>query len=228
MGLNRARLSEIANDALTTLKSRPRFTILAACLAVLLASAWGTQRFADGLLSSIPSANGPDSPAPMTEEQIQSEILQAQRINDELRANRGAETYYYQQSEGSVAPLAGEAQPAPDGALPITPEPAVASAAPGNVPDPNVYVGTDEAAEPIYTVKPTYPEIARQSGTEGTVVIQALVGTDGRVRETRVLRSIPVLNETAQEAVRQWRFKPATTGGTPVATWVSVPVTFRH
>jgi protein TonB len=43
----------------------------------------------------------------------------------------------------------------------------------------------------------------------------------------RVVRSIPALNGAALEAVRQWRFKPAATGGKPVAAWVSVPISFR-
>jgi len=76
-------------------------------------------------------------------------------------------------------------------------------------------------------VRGNYPDIARQAGVEGTVVVQALVGTDGNVRDTRIVRSIPMLNGAALEAVRQWRFKPAATGGKPVATWVSVPISFR-
>ena len=55
MGLDKARLKEIADDVFTTLKRRPRLTFLAACLLVLLISAWGTQRFADRLLSRASS-----------------------------------------------------------------------------------------------------------------------------------------------------------------------------
>ena len=224
MGLDRARLREIAADVFTTLKRRPRLTFLASCLAVLLVSAWGTQRFADRLLSSLPESTAPDSPTPMTEEEIQRQIVEAQRINDELRAHRQAPAYAVQPLEPGIA---GEPVPMPDGAPPLPP---LAEAAPRNgagEPDPNAYIATDEAAEPIYTVRGTYPDIARQAGVEGTVVVQALVGTDGRVRDTRIVRSIPMLNGAAVEAVRQWRFKPAATGAGPVATWVSVPITFR-
>jgi protein TonB len=203
---------------------RPRLSFLAGCLAILLASAWGTQRFADRLLSSLPESTMLDTPKPMSEDEIQRQIDEARRINDELRAHRIASAYSAQR----VAGLPGDegTTPMPDGA---PPEPPAAEAAPrGNGPDPNAYVATDESAEPIYTVRGEYPDIARQAGVEGTVVVQALVGVDGRVRETRIVRSIPLLNGAAQEAVRQWRFKPAATGGGPVATWVSIPISFRR
>ena len=223
MGLDRARLKEIADDVWTTLKRRPRLTFLGSCLLVLVVSAWGTQRFADRLLSSLPASSTLDSPTPMTEEEIQRQIVEAQRINDELRAHRQAPAYAMEHLESAGT---GDAAVMPDGA---PPQPSAAVAAPRNAaqPDPNAYVATDEAAEPIYTVRGTYPDIARQAGVEGTVVVQALVGTDGHVRDTRIVRSIPLLNGAALEAVRQWRFKPAATGGKPVATWVSVPISFR-
>ena len=224
MGLDKARLKEIADDVFTTLKRRPRLTFLASCLLVLLISAWGTQRFADRLLSSLPASNTLDSPTPMTEEEIQRQIAEAQRINDELRAHRQAPAYTMQRLDDSL----GTTPPGvmPDGAPPLPP--AAEAATRNGEPDPNAYVATDEAAEPVYTVRAPYPELARQSGTEGTVVVQALVGADGHVRDTRIVRSIPMLNEAAVEAVKQWRFKPATTGGRPVATWVSVPIPFKR
>ena len=224
MGLDRARLKEIADDVFTTLKRRPRLTFLAACLLVLIVSAWGTQRFADRLLSQLPASTTPDSPTPMTEEEIQRQIAEAQRINDELRAHRQAPAYAMQRLEDSLSTSAPG--PMPDGTPPLPP--AAEAATRNGEPDPNAYVATDEAAEPVYTVRADYPDIARQAGVEGTVVVQALVGTDGRVRDTRIVRSIPMLNGAAIEAVKQWRFKPAATSGKPVAAWVSVPIPFRR
>ena len=223
MGLDRARLKEIADDVWTTLKRRPRLTFLGSCLLVLVISAWATQRFADRLLSSLPASSTLDAPTPMTEEEIQRQIVEAQRINDELRAHRQAPAYAMEHLDSTEPGAAGIL---PDGA---PPQPSAAVAAPRNPsqPDPNAYVATDEAAEPIYTVRGNYPDIARQAGVEGTVVVQALVGVDGHVRDTRIVRSIPMLNGAALEAVKQWRFKPAATGGKPVAAWVSVPISFR-
>jgi protein TonB len=87
-----------------------------------------------------------------------------------------------------------------------------------------VYV--EELPEVITRVSPQYPDIARQSGIEGTVIIQALVGKDGKVKDTKVVKSIPVLDDEAVKAVKGWVFKPALVNNKPVATWVAVPVRF--
>ena len=67
---------------------------------------------------------------------------------------------------------------------------------------------------------------ARASKVEGTVLVQALVGKDGRVADTKIVKSVPGLDEAAANSVRQWVFKPAMAGGKPVAVWVAVPVRF--
>lgn len=47
---------------------------------------------------------------------------------------------------------------------------------------------------------------------------------DGRVQDTRILKSIPMLDTAAVAAVRQWVFKPARNNGRPRAVWVNIPV----
>jgi len=88
------------------------------------------------------------------------------------------------------------------------------------------YVYVEELPEAITKVPPEYPDIARQSNMEGTVVIQALVGKDGRVKDTKVVKSVPVLDDAALAAVKRWVFKPALSNNKPVAVWVAVPVKF--
>jgi periplasmic protein TonB len=85
----------------------------------------------------------------------------------------------------------------------------------------------EEAPVPILQPKPEYPSLAFEAGVEGTVVLRALVGQDGRVRSAEVIKSIPLLNVAAIEAVKQWTFRPARVSGRPVAVWVSVPVRFN-
>jgi len=72
-----------------------------------------------------------------------------------------------------------------------------------------------------------YPETSRNAGVTGTVMVAALIGEDGRVREVKVVRSIPMLDELALECVRQWTFRPAMRSGRPVAYWLAVPVTWE-
>jgi protein TonB len=61
---------------------------------------------------------------------------------------------------------------------------------------------------------------------EGTVIVQALVGKDGRVKDTKVVKSVSVLDDAAVAAVKRWVFKPALSNNKPVAVWVAVPVKF--
>ncbi len=89
------------------------------------------------------------------------------------------------------------------------------------------YVYVEELPEAITRVNPLYPDLAREAGVDGTVMVQALVGKDGKVKDTRVVKSIPMLDGSAVTAVRQWVFKPALSNNKPVAVWVAVPVTFK-
>lgn len=88
------------------------------------------------------------------------------------------------------------------------------------------YVYVEELPEAITKVAPEYPDIAREAGVDGTVLVQALVGKDGRVKDTKVVKSIPMLDQAAIDAVTKWVFKPALSNNKPVAVWVAVPVRF--
>ncbi len=77
------------------------------------------------------------------------------------------------------------------------------------------------------TASPVYPELARRAHVEGVVVLEAIIGTDGSVRDARILRSAsPLLEAAALEAVRRWRYEPARIGARPVSVYLSVVVTF--
>jgi protein TonB len=88
------------------------------------------------------------------------------------------------------------------------------------------YVYVEELPEAVTKIKPTYPDLARSAGIDGTVLVQALVGKDGRVKDTKVVKSIQMLDASAVAAVKQWVFKPALSNNKPVAVWVAVPVKF--
>jgi len=77
--------------------------------------------------------------------------------------------------------------------------------------------------------KPPYPLSARRRGLEGRVLIAAQVRADGSCAETRVRQSsgYELLDASARDAVRRWRFVPARRGDRPVDSWVEVPIIFR-
>lgn len=73
---------------------------------------------------------------------------------------------------------------------------------------------------------PVYPAIAQAARVQGVVIIQATIGVDGRVIDASVLRSVPLLDEAALAAVRQWRYTPTQLNGVPVAVVMTVTVNF--
>jgi protein TonB len=75
-------------------------------------------------------------------------------------------------------------------------------------------------------VAPVYPPVARAAHVEGTVILQATIGPSGEVQAVTVLRSIPLLDAAAIEAVRQWEFTPTLLNGVPVAVIMTVTVMF--
>lgn len=76
-------------------------------------------------------------------------------------------------------------------------------------------------------VAPIYPAMAQQARIEGMVIIEAIIGVDGRVKEARVLRSKPFLDEAALDAVKGWIFTPTLLNGVPVPVKMTVTVDFR-
>jgi TonB family protein len=80
----------------------------------------------------------------------------------------------------------------------------------------------------IHKVEPEYTAEAREAGLEGTVVLGVEVGTDGTAHDIRVTRSLGMgLDEKGVEAVRLWKFEPATRDGKPVAVKATIEINFR-
>src|SRR5437588_229795 len=59
-------------------------------------------------------------------------------------------------------------------------------------------------------VNPVYPPIAQSARVQGVVIIEATIGVNGKVTDAKVLRSIPLLDSAALEAVKQWEYTPTT------------------
>jgi TonB family protein len=88
------------------------------------------------------------------------------------------------------------------------------------------YVELDERPWTIIKRTPEYPESAADANVDGTVIVQALVDVDGRVVDTRVVKSIRWLDGAAVAAVRRWEFSPGAYRGLPAAAWIACPVKF--
>jgi protein TonB len=75
-------------------------------------------------------------------------------------------------------------------------------------------------------VNPQYPPIAQSARVQGVVIIEAVIGPNGRVQDARVLRSIPLLDQAALDAVKQWEFTPTLLNNVPVPVIMTVTVQF--
>jgi len=77
-----------------------------------------------------------------------------------------------------------------------------------------------------HPVTPGYPTLARQMKVQGSVILLALIGRDGLIQDLHVLSGPPILANAAQEAVRQWHFKPHYQGAEAVETQARITVNF--
>lgn len=89
--------------------------------------------------------------------------------------------------------------------------------------------GRDRVTPPklIREVKPVYPEEARAAGVEGVVIIEATTDTYGRVDSVKVLRSIPLLDQAAVDALKQWVYEPMVIDGKPMPVVFTVTMSFK-
>jgi len=118
---------------------------------------------------------------------------------------------------GIVGGLVSALPPPP---LPPTPPPVPVAR------DPVRIGGGLKAPALIERVEPEYPPFAVRAQVQGVVILEAVVDGQGRVEDVRVLRSIPLLDKAAIDAVRQWRYSPLLLNGTPERFVLTVTLSF--
>jgi TonB family protein len=98
------------------------------------------------------------------------------------------------------------------------------------LPPPEAFTAGDDVQRPrlVTRVDPRYPESLHRQKKSGMVVIQAIVNADGTVGPATVVRhSDREFDDSALEAVRQWRYEPAVLKGAPVRVYLTITVSFR-
>ena len=98
---------------------------------------------------------------------------------------------------------------------------------PARAPEPVRPGGHVKYPTKVHHVAPVYPRIAQEARVDGLVILEAIIAADGRVQDVRVLRSKPLLDQAAVDAVRQWRFTPTLLNGIPVPVIMTVTVNFE-
>jgi len=87
--------------------------------------------------------------------------------------------------------------------------------------------GAIQPPRKIVDIAPVYPRLAQAAGISGIVIIEATIDEAGNVRDTRVLRSVPLLDGAAVAAVRQWRFTATVLNGEAIPILMTVTVNFQ-
>jgi len=149
-------------------------------------------------------------------------------------------------SNPDAAPVVAQAGITPETGIVRDPEPSAVNSVPGGL--PGTVEGAGVAVQPealpslppapvpvggkvlpparLRYVAPEYPAAAIAARFDGTVIVEATIDVNGRVTNARVLRSRPLLDQAAIDAVRQWTYTPTRLNGVPVAVLMTVTVTF--
>lgn len=80
----------------------------------------------------------------------------------------------------------------------------------------------------IKEVAPVYPAVAQSARVTGDVVIEATVDEEGNVADARVVKSVPLLDQAALDAVKQWQYRPSLLNGVPTPVVLTVTVKFTR
>ena len=105
----------------------------------------------------------------------------------------------------------------------------IATVAPPRPPsrsDPVRVGGNIKPPTKVRDVRPAYPPSARQARVQGVVILEVTIAADGSVIDARTIRSIPLLDAAAVDAVRQWQFTPTLLNGVPIPVRHTVTVQF--
>jgi TonB family protein len=105
---------------------------------------------------------------------------------------------------------------------------AAGSEKPPAAPEVPIPVGGDvKAARLLKEVAPIYPVMARNQHVSGDVVIDALIDANGRVTTMKVISGPALLHQAAKDALKQWKYQPASLDGKPVSMHLTVTLQFR-
>jgi len=184
-------------------------------------------------------ANSPADPAPPFAVIANRTVLPPLEVevvagNIHRRLHPGANSVHVDLQPDLQSDLQPHLQPEAqsEGAAPKASQPVVPSAPPdtaasvvSNAAD-RVQMSADTDEVVSSPVKPGYPLLARQMKVQGSVILQALIGRDGLIQDLRVITGPPILARAAQEAVRQWHFKPHYQGNDAVETQARITVNF--
>ena len=159
-------------------------------------------------------ANAPKMiPKPILENQFLAPVEVPEEITPEESIDMGVEG-----SGGVEGGVPGGVVGGIVGGLPDAPPPALQAVRVG---------GQIKEPKKLKNVAPVYPDIAKQARVQGVVILECTISPQGKVTDVKVLRGIPLLDQAAVEAVKQWVYTPTLLNGVPVPVIMTVTVNFK-
>jgi len=178
---------------------------------------------------SIPMFSPAPAPVPVTQDTPHPQAGPAATINAPfVRANDSTLHFgsHAIADEGPAAPSLTHTLPGDSLILGSAHGPQVRLSPPAPPTKPVPISHMDEGSL-IYNLKPTYPRIAVESRTEGTVILHAIISRTGTIESLQVVSGHPFLAHAAVDAVRQWRYRPYILNGEAVEVDTQITVNFR-
>jgi periplasmic protein TonB len=166
---------------------------------------------------SPPRAAAPQAPRPVDVNPAAAPLEAPKEIRAETGLERGVQTAVGGVEGGGPSGVPGGIV---DGLEPPPPPPPPPPSAPVRV------GGAIRSPQQLKKVNPMYPSIAQSARVQGVVILEAVIGVDGRVQDVKILRSIPLLDAAAVEAVKQWIYTPTTLNTVAVPVIMTVTVNF--
>lgn len=165
-----------------------------------------------------PAAKAPTAPKtpvkPMTEA---PKFIAPIEVPEEVRPEAGIDLGIEGVPGGVEGGVPGGVVGGVIGGLPDAPPPAQAVRVGGQIKEP----------KKLKAVQPAYPDIAKQARVQGVVILECTISPQGRVTNVTLLRGIPLLDQAAIEAVKQWVYTPTLLNGVPVPVIMTVTVNFK-
>lgn len=164
-----------------------------------------------------PKAAPKDAPKPVPQE---AKFVAPVEVPQEIKPSSGLDVGVEGGAAGGVeGGVAGGVAGGIVGGLPAEPPPAPVQAVRvgGNIKEPTK----------LKNAAPVYPDIAKQARVQGIVILECTISPQGRVTDVKVLRGIPLLDQSAIDAVKQWQYTPTLLNGVPVPVIMTVTVNFR-
>jgi len=226
-----------STDFLISLAAQGAFVVFLMLLPLVYTQAFDTQDFEKTVLVMPPP---PPAPPPRVETRVILKPKEPLFDNNKLIAPRVIPKKVIivkempQEPSGPVGVSGGVVGGVPGGTLGGVLGGILSSARPPAPPPPKMVVnnkpilvgGRIRAPRLVQEVKPVYPLLAKETRTQGNVVLDCVIDENGNVTQVKLISGHPLLVTAALQAVRQWKYQPTLLNGIPVAVEMKVTVTF--